>query len=202
VRKFYLILLCILTACAPITPDVNNKYQITAFDAQKKFDRQSAQTILISETGAVAGHQTEQMHYINKPYQLSSFVKNSWISPPAGMLASLMVQSMQHSNYFFAVASGPDSDKTDYRLDTQLIALQQNFLTNPTTLEFGIQVVLTHINDSRVVASHTFTQSMPCPSNNPYGGVVAANNTIKLFTASLTNYVISEVQQDIKTKLS
>ncbi|MDF1757382.1 MAG: ABC-type transport auxiliary lipoprotein family protein [Legionellaceae bacterium] len=195
-KILYIILLSFLVACSPVKREVHNKYRFSSFSTDKISNKTSSNTILISAPQAVAGYETEQMLYTDKPYQLSSFVNNSWISPPAGMLTALMVQSLQHSNYFYAVASGPDADKTDYRLDSQLIALHQNFLMNPSVIEFGIQVVLTHIEDARVVGSKTFTNRMPCPSKNPYGGVIAANNAVKAFTKTLANYVVHEIEND------
>ncbi|OGV29478.1 MAG: hypothetical protein A3E88_00065 [Legionellales bacterium RIFCSPHIGHO2_12_FULL_35_11] len=196
-RKFCILFLGFLASCSPIIPEADNKFNITAFSREKISLHQSKETILVSQPQAIPGYQTEEMHYITKPFQLSSFVKNSWISPPAGLLTPLIVQALQNSNYFFAVASGPDADKTDYRLDTQLISLQQNFLTHPSTLELGLQVVLTYVEDARVVSSRTFIITKTCPSNNPYGGVIATNNAMQQFTAELSKYVIYEIRQDL-----
>lgn len=197
-KFLYIILLSLLAACAPILPETNNQFRITEFHQEKLTNHRSKDTILISQTQASQEYQTEQMHYISKPYQLSSFAKNSWVSPPAGMLTPLIVQSMQQSNYFFAVASGPDADKTDYRLDTQLISLQQNFLTHPSTLELSIQVMLTYVEENRIVSSRTFTFITPCPKNNPYGGVIAANKATEKLTSDLTKYVIHEIERDLR----
>ncbi len=197
--RYLLVLLSILlTACAPITPEANNKYKLIAFSHEKITAKKTDITILVSHSQAISGYQTEQMLYSDKPYQISSFVKNSWISPPAGMLTPLIAQSLEQSNFFFAVASGPDADKTDYRLDTQIIELQQNFLTKPSQIEFIVQASLSHIEDNRLVSSHTFVIRTPCASNNPYGGVVAANQTIQTFTKELTKYVIYHIKLDNK----
>lgn len=185
-----------LNACTPIKPSVSNQYKITSFSTKTMASHPSSISILISQPDAIAGYQTEQMLYTDKPYQLSPFAHSSWISAPSNMLTPVIVQSLQHSNYFYAVAAGPNADKTDYRLDTQLIALQQNFLIKPSRLELSVQVVLTHISDNRVVASHTFNKSIPCSMETPYGGVIAANKAVCAFTKDLTRYVIKQVQMD------
>jgi len=196
VRILFIGLLCLLTACAPIRPNVSNQYKITAFSAKKMAANPSSQSILISQPDAMAGYQTEQMLYTDKPFQLSPFAHNSWISSPANMLTPLIVQSLQHSHYFYAVAAGPNADKTDYRLDTQLIALQQNFLVKPSAVELSVQVVLTRVVDNRVIASRTFVKCIPCPNDTPYGGVIAANRAAKEFTAALTAYVIHKIRDN------
>lgn len=184
--------LCILTACTPVKATIENQYKITSYSTIKAPER-SNKSILVSQSDAIAGYQTEQMLYTQTRYRLDAFANNSWISPPAAMLTPLIVQSLQHSHYFYAVAAGPNADKTDYRLDTQLIQLQQNFLTKPSSLEFTAQVVLTRVSDNRVMASKTFLEKIPCPADTPYGGVIATNNAVKAFTARVTRYVIQEL---------
>ena len=107
---------------------------------------------------------------------------------------------MQHSHYFYAVASGPDADKVDYRVDTQLIQLQQNFLTKPSVVELVANVVLTHISDNRVVSSRIISERVTCPEDTPYGGVIAANKAAFAFTAKLTDFVIRQVKHDSSEK--
>lgn len=195
-RYLAIVLAFLVTSCSPIVPDVTNKYKLVAYSDEKVTAHKTDMTILVTQANAISGYQTEQMMYTDKPYQVNSFVKNSWISPPAGMITPLIVQSLQHSNYFFAVASGPEADKTDYRLDTQIINLQQNFLTKPSRLELVVQASLTHTDDSRLVASQVFTINTPCQQNNPYGGVVAANHSLLTFTKELTKFVIYQIRLD------
>ena len=154
-------------------------------------------SLLISQPDAIAGYQTEQMMYTNKPFELTNFAHSAWISSPANMLYPLIIQSLQKSHYFFAIASGPDADKTDYRLDTQLFELQQNFLTKPSMVQLVAKVVITHIPDNRVVSSRIITQSVPCPQDTPYGGVIAANKATMAFTAALSDFVVEQVKRDI-----
>lgn len=200
--RYLLVFLGVLLAsCAPIRPDVSNKYKLVAFSQDKVVSQKTDITILVSQSQAIPGYQTEEMLYSDKPYQISSFVKNSWISPPAGMITPLIAQSLEHSNFFFAVASGPDADKTDYRLDTQIIDFKQNFLIKPSQVDLVIQVYLTHVDDNRLISSQTFVMHTQCQSNNPYGGVVAANKTLQAFTKQLTNYVVYHIKLDNKLKM-
>lgn len=192
----------LLTACSPIQNEVKNQYKLEAFSAKKIAAKHAASSILISQPDAIAGYQTEQMLYINKPFELSNFAHSAWISSPANMIYPLITQSLQHSHYFYAVASGPDADKTDYRLDTQIIELQQNFLTKPSKVELVANVVLTHVADNRIVSSRVISECVPCPTDTPLGGVIAANKAAFAFTAKLSSFVINHVKQDNKQGLS
>ena len=186
-----------LTACSPIKTLDSNQYTLGAFSDKKLVKYKTKTSILVSQPEAMAGNQTEQMHYIQKPFELSTFVHNSWVSTPANMLYPLITQSLQKTGYFFAVASGPYLDKADYRLDTQLIALRQNFLEKPSTVELVAKVMLTHIEDNRVVSSRVISQRVSCIKDTPYGGVLAANKATQAFTASVSEFVIAQVKQDI-----
>ena len=135
------------------------------------------------------------MRYIQKPFELESFVHNAWVSSPASMIYPLMVQSLQRTGYFYAVASGPYVDKADYRLDTQIISLQQSFLKKPSVEELVVKAMLTHVDDNRIVASRIFRQQVNCPIDTPYGGVLAANKATQAFTAELSAFVINNVKQ-------
>lgn len=186
----------LVAACSPIKTTVSNQYKLETYSAKKTMGAHTGHSLLISLPDAIPGYQTEQMLYTNKPFELSSFAHSAWISSPANMLYPLITQSLQHSHYFSAIASGPDADKTDYRLDTQLIELQQNFLTKPSQIQLIANVVLTHIADSRIVASRIISITQPCPADTPYGGVIAANKAALAFTARLSDFVISQVKRD------
>ena len=189
-------LLSNMVGCSPIHTTVSNQYKLEAFSAQKLTNKKTRNTILVSQPESLAGNQTEQMQYVKKPFELNSFAHNAWIGPPANMLYPLIMESLQKSGYFYAVASGPFVDKADYRLDTQLITLQQNYLLKPSVVDLVVKVTLTQIQDNRVIISRIITQHVPCPSDTPYGGVIAANRATHAFTAVLSRFVVSAVERD------
>ncbi len=182
--------------CSAVKMPVTNEYRLSSFSARQFVSSPRPVTILVTAPDAVAGYQTEQMRYIQKPFQLEAFSKNAWVSPPADMLYPLLVQSLQRTGYFYAVASSPYNEKTDYRLDTQLLTLDQSFLKKPSVIEFVVKLVLTRIDDNKVIASRIISQQLPCPMDTPYGGVVAANRASHQFTASAADFVISHIKRD------
>ncbi|MDI1352129.1 MAG: ABC-type transport auxiliary lipoprotein family protein, partial [bacterium] len=175
---------------------VTNEYQLNAFSAKQLIAKPRHLSLLVTLPEAVAGYQTEAMLYVKKPFQLESFAKNAWTSPPAEMLYPLLVQSLQRSGYFYAVSSSAYSEKVDYRLDTQLLSLEQNFLNKPSKLIFSVKAVLTRIDDSKVIASRIITQQIPCSSDTPYGGVVAANKASLELTATIAQFVVSNIKHE------
>lgn len=191
----YLTLLLSLTGCSPVKIPVSNIYTLESFGTHK-YAGHSTHSILVSVPEALAGYQTEQMFYVQKPFELNAFVHNAWVSSPANMIYPLIIESLQKSRYFFAVASGPYVDKSEYRLDTQLIELQQNFLVKPSTIHLIVKAMVTHIADHRILASRVFHEQVNCPMDTPYGGVIAANRATKALTRALSEFVISEIKGD------
>ncbi|HVT61884.1 MAG TPA: hypothetical protein VHD33_00140, partial [Legionellaceae bacterium] len=120
--------------------------------------------------------------------------ENAWMSPPAAMLFPLMVSSIESSRYFYAVAVDPNVSKTDYRLESEVIRLQQNFLVKPSQLELVMQVMLIQTNTNKVLATNTIYERIPCPSDTPLGGVIAANQAASKLTRRITYFVIDHIR--------
>jgi cholesterol transport system auxiliary component len=186
---------CLLLGCAPVKSVVTNQYKLDLYH-QKHVSSRSAtrQTILITQPDAVAGYQTDQMMYVKKRFAISSFAHSAWTGPPADMLLPLMLQSIQDLGYFYAVSSSLSSEQTDYRLDTQLISLQQNFLTSPSNIDFIAKITLMDVANNKVMASKIISLHIPCPQESPYGGVIAANNATKEFTAQLSIFILEHIK--------
>ncbi|CZH36988.1 TPA: ABC-type transport auxiliary lipoprotein family protein [Legionella pneumophila] len=185
-----------LMSCSPVKVPVTNEYQLTAYSTKQLTRKPKPITIQVTVPEAVAGYQTEEMLYMKKPFKLEPFVKNAWTSPPADMLFPLLVQSLQSSGYFYAVTSSPYSEEADYRLDTQLLKLEQNFIKKPSVLEFSAKIVLTHISDNQIIGSRIVSLQIPCSQDTPYGGVIAANQATFRFTATATDFVVSHIKRD------
>lgn len=184
-----------IIGCSVKTP-VTNEYQLSAYSAKQLVSNPRPVTLLVTAPEAVAGYQTEEMLYINKPFELEPFVKNAWTAPPADMLFPLLIQSLQRTGYFYAVTSSPYSEKADYRLDTQLLKLDQNFLKKPSIIELSVKVVLTNIDQNQVITSRIINLQIPCSTDTPYGGVQAANQASFKFTAKVADFVISHINHN------
>ncbi|MFZ4076357.1 MAG: ABC-type transport auxiliary lipoprotein family protein [Legionellaceae bacterium] len=185
-----------LISCTPIKSTLINQYKLDTYERLAPHGQALHRSILISQPDAMAGYQTEQMVYVDKPFAFNTFVESTWISSPANMLYPLLVQSFQQDKTFSAVISSPYNDKVDYRLDTQILALRQNFLVKPSVLELSVKIVLTRIEDSQVLGSQLIQERIPCGSDTPYGGVVAANKATQLLIQKIRHFAIQKIQQD------
>ncbi len=181
--------LLVLTACMPVKTRTTHQYKLEGY-SQEVSSKRLPYSLLISQPEAMVGYQTEQMMYIQKPYQLTAFSENAWVGPPANMFYPLLVQSFQSSRAFKAVASSPFADKVNYRLDTQILAMEQNFLTKPSRYVMTVKAVLTHVTHNQILSSQVFTVRVPCTQDSPYGGVLAANKASTILTQRIKAFVI------------
>lgn len=194
-----LVTLLMLTACSPVKIPAYTTYTLTMPATQNiamaKQPGLAMQTLLVSHPNSASGVATQKMGYIAQPYQLQYFTKNQWVDQPAGMLQPLIVQALQNANQFKAVVGAPSSGQADYRLDTTIVALQQNFLTQPNQEELVIDANLVQASTQKLLASKRFAVQVPISQRSPYGGVQAANQAVALFLPQLTAFVITAAQQ-------
>jgi cholesterol transport system auxiliary component len=183
-----------LSACTAIKLPVTQYYQLTQFSHQRFQTHPGQTTLFVSPPEALRGYDSIKMNYSTEAFEVKSFAHHAWLGSPALMIQPLLTQSLQSSGYFRAVASGIYSDKTDYRLDTQLLMLQQNFMTKPSRLFLVIKLVFNDARKNQVIASKIFQYRIPCSSDTPYGGVLAANEAVKRFTADAVKFVATHKQ--------
>lgn len=183
--------LLMLVACSPAKNEISHHYKMSGYSTKRYHTKPGKSTLLVTQTQAAAGYQSDDMLYIKKPFSLESFSKNGWVDPPANMFFPLLVQSLEQSNRFRAVASTPFAEPTNYRLDTQLIELHQNFLQRPSVIQLSVKATLSNAESAQIIASHIFRQQVPCPSDNPYGGVIATNTASQKITHDITRFVLN-----------
>ncbi|HRH14127.1 MAG TPA: ABC-type transport auxiliary lipoprotein family protein [Azonexus sp.] len=148
----------------------------------------SAPTLIISPPHAVAGHDSQRIIYVRDTFKLEHFAHSEWIEPPARMLAPLLVAAIEKTGAFRAVVLTPSNAAGDLRLDTEIIRLQQDFRTRPSTVRFTLRATLIDQETRRVEAWREFDNSVPSGSEDPYGGVVAANRAVQLTLENLAGF--------------
>ena len=192
-KRLAILLLLNLTACTAIKLPLTEKYQLTQFSNKVYTTNRGTKSLFVSPPEALRGYDSIKMHYSTQAFEVKSFAHHAWLGSPAQMIHPLLTQSIQQSGYFKAVTSGIYSDKTDYRLDSQLLMLQQNFITQPSILFMVIKVVLNDTKNNTVLASKILQYKIPCPSDTPYGGVLAANKAVRQFTQDTVKFIAENI---------
>ena len=147
-----------------------------------------APTLLINPPHAAAGFDSPRIIYVRETHKLEYFAHSEWVDPPARMLAPLLVASLENAGAFRAVVLTPSSAAGDLRLDTEIIRLQHEFQSQPSRVRFTLRAYVVDDKTRRVLAWREFDAAVPAASEDPYGGVVAANQAVQTVLENLAAF--------------
>ncbi len=148
----------------------------------------TAPTLIVSPPHAAAGFDSKRIMYVRRADQLEYFAHNEWIDTPARMLAPLIVAAVEASGAFRAVVQTPSPAAGEMRLDTEILRLQHEFLSAPSRVRFTLRAYLVESVTRQVIASREFDAAVPAASEDPYGGVVAANRAVQTVLEDLAAF--------------
>ncbi len=139
----------------------------------------AAPTLIVSPPRGAAGFDSRHIVYMRQIHALEHFAYNEWVDTPARMLAPLIVAAVERSGAFRAVVQTPSTASGDLRLDTEVIRLQHEFLDKPSRARLTLRAYLVDNATRRVLGSREFDATAVARSEDPYGGVVAANEAAR-----------------------
>jgi cholesterol transport system auxiliary component len=145
-------------------------------------------TIIVSPPRAAAGYDSARIVYQRAPHRLEHFAHNDWVDTPARMLAPLIVAALDASGAFRAVVSAPGPVAGELRLDTEILRLQQDFGAVPSQARLTLRATLVDSATRRVLAWREFDTAATSPSENPAGGVQAANRAVQAALGSMAGF--------------
>lgn len=148
----------------------------------------TAPTLIVSPPHAAAGFDSQRIMYVRQADQLEYFAHNKWVDTPARMLAPLIVAAVESSGAFRAVVQTPSPAAGEMRLDTEILRLQHEFLSAPGQVRFTLRAYLVESVTRRVIASREFEAAVFAASEDPYGGVVAANRAVQTVLENLSAF--------------
>ena len=154
-------------------------------------------TLVVNPPRAAAGFDSQRIIYTRDTHKLEYFAHNEWVDTPARMLAPLIVAAIESSSAFRAVVPTPSAASGDIRLDTEILRLQQNFGEQPGRVRFTLRAYLVDNATRRVLAWREFDESVATASDDPYGGVVAANGAVQMVLEKLA-LLAAEAAEDWK----
>jgi len=187
----------LLTACGildPVKLPTVSRYTIANIKPVSIPSRSKTRlTLLVSLPIASPGYQSSRMVYVDIPYKLKTYANNRWVASPAEMLMSLLARQLRSKGYFYAVVTPPFSGVGNYRLDTRLLVLQQEFLRPTSVVRLVMQASLVNNTTNRVLASKRFQVLVNAPENNPYSGVLATNKAANILSKRIARFVTQSV---------
>lgn len=150
-------------------------------------------TLLVMQPETRPAFNTTQMAYTLRPYQVAYFSQNQWAETPSQMLQPLIVQTMQNTHLFHAVATPPFMGRYDYMLNTEITQLEQDFTRVPARVQMKVRVQIIRNATNQVVATKQFTASEPIRYKSPYSGVVAANRATSHILKEMASFCVGKI---------
>jgi cholesterol transport system auxiliary component len=157
--------------------------------------RDDRATLLISIPRAQPGFDTPRMAYFLRPLELNYYAFNQWVDTPARMMLKPLVESMERSGLWRAVMQAPSPVRADYRLDCDSLVLEQQFFSR-SRVRLGLRAQLIDIKRRIVIGARNFEVFAASPSEDAYGGVVAANEASAKLLEELTDWVATMMDED------
>lgn len=148
----------------------------------------AAPTLIVSRPHAAAGFDSQSIIYIREAHRLDHFAHGEWVDTPARMLAPLIVSALEGSGRFRAVVAAPTGATGELRLDSEIVRLQQDFTSQPSRVRFTLRAHVVDSTTRRVLASRLFDESVAAASDDPYGGVIAANRAVQSVLEQLSTF--------------
>lgn len=193
--KYCLICLMMLTGLYGCAVNINtNKYTLNSI-CIRPHGCSSCYTLFVAEPTAQPGYDTDQIIYVQCPFELKSYSRNQWVAPPHEMLTSLISQSLRNTCFFRAVVVAPFAGLSQYRLETRLIKLQQEFFCCPSRVRMILYAAVIDSNCRQVIGEKMFEVVVLAPKDNPYSGVIAANKATQIILEQVAGFVICTIQQ-------
>lgn len=153
-------------------------YQLSLADGANTTEakpKKPTAVLLVNLPQAQAGFDSSRIIYLMRPNEVSYFATSQWADAPPQMLAPLIVQALDRTGVWKAVVQMPTTVRGDYRLDTEHLALQQEFFRQPSRVRLSLRAQLIELREHRVIGTREFESVEEASSDDAYGGVMAAN---------------------------
>ena len=155
--------------------------------------------LIVGLPQAEAGFDQPRIAYLQRPYEVNFYATNQWADTPARMLVPLLVRSLETTGLWHAVVPMPTTIRGDYRLDTSGLMLQQEFLQQPSRTRILLRTQLVELKEQRVMGARSFEALEPAPSDDAYGGVLAANRAVAKVLQAVEGWITSCLRGPAKT---
>lgn len=191
--KYRFIYLSILLVACSSTPPMRH-YLLDAVLPLEIPTHQTEQVIQVSMPRAAPGFDTPAQIYIRSPFVLERYSQSQWVDTPARLLLPLMVRTIEASGLFVAVLSETAPQVAgELRLDTEILRLQQEFLTQPSQVRLMFRLRLLNMATSEVVATQIIEIIEKAPSEDAQGGMIATNQAVGKFLEALVRFLAEQV---------
>ena len=206
VRLFLLSILLpfIIVSCSALLPKQTIQTAYYSLDALNlnaqrnvtQMANDNLQAIIICSPKASAGFNTRHIMYSKSPHQLAYFANSEWIDTPSNMLQPMIMLAVKNTGMFsvnlpfvskLSKSTAHFASKT-LRIETQIDRLLHDFSQKPSVVHLLLRVTILEHATNKVLAQRDFIEQTNAISDNPYGGVMAANQAVNIVLQKLASF--------------
>ncbi|MBS0001907.1 MAG: membrane integrity-associated transporter subunit PqiC [Thioalkalivibrio sp.] len=136
-------------------------------------------TIRVNPPAAYPGYQSARMAYRQERHTLRYFAYNRWADAPARLVGAALTEALSGTGLFQDVVPPGSRIDAAYRLDTDLVRLEQRFDADGSEIHLGIRYRLVGQASRRSLGSLQHDITVPSATDDPRGGVIAANRAMR-----------------------
>jgi cholesterol transport system auxiliary component len=195
------LILALVSGCSALQPKATPQPAYYSLDSGKIEPRSDATlpptalTLIVNPPHAASGFDSQRILYVRTDHQLEYFAHSEWVDTPARMLAPLIVSAVERSGAYRAVVLTPSAAAGDLRLDSEIVRLQHEFGGQPSSVRFTLRAYIVDNSTRRVQAWREFDATEPSASDDPYGGVIAANRAVQKVLQKLADFCAETARQ-------
>lgn len=158
--------------------------------------RRNDATLLISLPKAEPGFDTARMAYVPRQHELGYYAFSQWADTPGRMLLRVLAHAMARTGRWTDVAQAPSALRSDYRMDCDSLALEQQFISRPSRVRLALRAQLIDVKRESVIGARYIEIFQASPSEDAYGGVVAANQAAAKLLDELSYWAVTLMDED------
>lgn len=158
--------------------------------------RGAGSVLLVGLPQAQSGFDTERIAYLTRPNEVSYYATSQWADTPARMLAPLLVQALERVDTWQSVVQMPSAVRGDYRVDIDDLAVGQEFIQRPSQIRLTLRAQLVDLKQLRPIGTKIFEVLEPAPSEDAYGGVLAANRAVARLLSELAAWTARSKEEN------
>ncbi len=151
----------------------------------------AALVVLPPEAGPA--YDTVRIAYRQRPYQLGYFRDHEWAEPPAQMIKTLLIETLERTGAFRPILTEPVFASPTYTLRTEILELVQDYTRAPPVVKLALRFELL-APSGRPLASREITREQAMQAATPYAGVVAANHALASALAEAASFVLDHTR--------
>ncbi len=157
-------------------------------------ERTGQAVLLITQPKAQAGFDTARMAYLLRPYEVNYYAFNQWADTPARLLHRIMVENLDKTGLWNAVVQTSGTVPAQYRLDCDNLVLEQQFFSSPSRVRLSLRAQIIETRRQVVLATRYFDMLEPAPTDDAYGGVLAANHAAEKLMIEMAAWLDTAVK--------